>query len=186
MKPIILRTALAGVAATGFIGLATCLDWFAVTDVYDKLRGSLFTGFFTLSGFLLSIKTFTIVNMKTGVYDQEHYRFLHIRRFRDQPLYERLGKLATLLHWSVVFALTTSLVQITVGLIKSPIAVAFCFALAGATAALLGECLSHLRTNLKAWFTTLDEHWAKARPGVEAEMKKQDEAAINGEQPLRR
>jgi hypothetical protein len=39
----------------------------------ENIRGSLFTGFLTLGGFLLSLKTFIIVKMKENVYDDERY-----------------------------------------------------------------------------------------------------------------
>ncbi|MCK6586798.1 MAG: hypothetical protein L6Q76_04345, partial [Polyangiaceae bacterium] len=38
-----------------------------------SMRGSLFTGFLTLSGFLFSVNTFIVVNMKKELYDHVSY-----------------------------------------------------------------------------------------------------------------
>ena len=52
-----------------------------IYDFYaSNLRGSFFTGFLALGGFLMSAKTFIIVNMKKEVYDSaaiKQYYFLH-------------------------------------------------------------------------------------------------------------
>src|SRR5262245_31540304 len=50
------------------------LDGQRFADFYARnLRGSLFTGFLTLSGFLLSAKTFIVVKMKESLYEQDFY-----------------------------------------------------------------------------------------------------------------
>lgn len=92
------------------------------TKLYDSfLRQSLFTGFLTLGGFLLSMKTFILVNVKKDVYDSDAYtKFLKdcegngIQVERYTALYE-LQRGLTL---SIVLCLLASASQFTFGLLS--------------------------------------------------------------------
>lgn len=123
------------------------------------MRSSLFTGFLTLSGFLLAAKTFVVVNMKKEVYDNEKYQenFKTQRRLdQTMRLYGPLESLARSLVLNVALCLGTAASQFTVGLIPSPFAAAVCLALAAAAIVFLAVSLVRIRRNLKMMFYWLD------------------------------
>lgn len=86
----------------------------------DKLRGSLFSAFLTLSGFLFSVKTFLIVRLDADVYSQEDYQDWVLKVGRkynpDITVYGSLRRLGRLLFWGVCLSFAASIAQLTVGL----------------------------------------------------------------------
>ena len=125
-------------------------------DVYKILRGSVFTGFFAVAGFLLSAKTLVILNMKKEIYEKDEYlSALHEVDWAHTPrekkvgrcprgecdavseVYRPLSQVGTLLSVNIVLALITSFAQITLGLADSKGAIAICLSLALSTACLL-------------------------------------------------
>lgn len=139
------------------------IDWIAVHvpdisglhDYYaSNLRTSIFTGFFTLSGFLLSMKAFIVVNLKKDVYDSKAYKN-HIAEMRsvnpELSNYGPLHRLSTLLFWTIVCALSTSTLQLTLGLWKQDLAALICIAMAIATLCVVFVVLFVIGSVIRNW-----------------------------------
>lgn len=153
---------------------ANAIHLIDLQDGYDALRGSVFTGFFTIGGFLLTLKNLILTSVRTGVYDQEPYQRLHLQRAANEPLYEGLRNLHALIHASILSAFVTSFAQLTLGLLKREWTAVLCLSLAAGTAALLVKCLFHLRANLQEWFNQLDKEWEeRGRPNLEEKIAKE-------------
>ncbi len=163
---------------------------FSVTiETYKQIRGSLFTGFFTVAGFLLSAKTLVILNMKREVYEKSHYlQIIHeehwsrIEHGKKQgnalraecgpspSVYRPLSQIGTLLTINIILSLLTSFAQITLGLTDSCFAVAFCLSLALSTGFLLACSVCLMWQNFHALYKVwedqaqqeLEKHWATA------------------------
>lgn len=74
------------IAAVGFVVALVALLFVAPVglDTYKQLRGSLFTGLFAVSGFLLSAKSLVILNLKKEIYGEEWYLTrIHERDWSD-------------------------------------------------------------------------------------------------------
>ncbi|MBA4067940.1 MAG: hypothetical protein C0501_30405 [Isosphaera sp.] len=146
-------------AAVGFVVALVVLLVFAPVglDTYRQLRGSLFTGLFAVSGFLLSAKSLVILNLKKEVYGEDWYLTrVHERDWsgtaqehkRDKTprkdcgattdVYRPLAQVGALLTVNIILALLASFAQITLGLAETSWAVAVCLASAVAAAVMLG------------------------------------------------
>lgn len=130
---------------------------------YGKnLRGSLFTGFLTLGGFLLSLKTFIVVNMKKEVFDTEDYR----AEWEEQkkldkaskmgPRFEPLRYLSATLFLSIASCVITSVLQLTLGLAETFWAAMICLWAALVSVLFLLRSLWLIRINLNRMFDFLD------------------------------
>lgn len=105
-----------------------CIEWLAtdpselVRFYENNLRGNLFSGFLTVGGFLLSLKTFIIIKLKENVYDHEEYKKIY-REQKDLDssleLYGPLKNLSDFLFWSVLSTTVAAVTQLTVGLFGS-------------------------------------------------------------------
>jgi len=146
------------IAGVGFlVGVITFTFVFpAGVETYKALRGSLFTGFFTVAGFLLSAKTLVILNMKKEIYEKENYLLrIHATDWAHTPrekkvnksprdecgvtadVYRPLSEVGTLLSVNIVLALIASFSQITLGLAETCTAIVVCLSVALSTAFLL-------------------------------------------------
>ena len=99
----------------------------------SKLQTPLFTGFLTLGSFLLTLKTFIIVQLKEKVYDSDTYteRFIELRfQNKDLKFYQPITRLAGLLLTAVFMALSTALLQITIGFADLQITASICLSFA--------------------------------------------------------
>ena len=104
-------------------------NW-AIESYVKAMRASMFTGFLTLSGFLLSATTFVIIQMKKEVYEQPYYleRCRKQRKFgKCQPVYAPLRRLSRVLICAIALSLMASLIQVTVGLYETFFAVIICY-----------------------------------------------------------
>lgn len=140
-----------------------------------SLRGSLFTGFLTLGGFLLSLKTFIVVNMKKEVFDStEYFEMWSDKHALDRKnagsLYQPLNELSDWLHYAILSCVLTSASQFTVGLIPHLAATLVCMCAAAFSIALLLVCLWRIRDNLKYMFKHLEKVSA-AKAAKAAETK---------------
>lgn len=124
-----------------------------------SLRGSLFTGFLTLGGFLLSLKTFIVVNMKKEVFDNEKYK----KEWYDQNKLDAVGTyfgplqyLSTLLFIAIVCCVATAILQLTLGLFETTLAAAICLWAALLSILFLLRCLLLIRQNLNRMFEYLE------------------------------
>ena len=143
---------------------------YANADFYQfyatNLRGSLFSGFLTLTGFLFAVKTFLVINMKKELYDtptyQERYA-AHLETNKNIKIYGPLRNLSRWLLGAVVASLVTAVSQLSIGLIPHWTAAVFCMAAALSTVGLLGFILYTLRNNLASWFDVIEKDAAKKR-----------------------
>lgn len=126
----------------------------------DKLRVALFSGFLSLSGFLLSLKTFIIVKMKEGVYERASYRKLFEEKKKLKPrqkLTDPLRLLKRFLFWSILGSLITAVAQMTIGLWDLLAYKMVALGLCGFTLACLTVCLFEINGNLNQWLDDLDD-----------------------------
>ncbi|NAS95066.1 hypothetical protein CU664_13040 [Pseudomonas syringae pv. actinidifoliorum] len=135
----------------------------------DKLRASLFTGFLTLGGFLMSLKTFIIVNMKKEVYDTQEYKIKweidNANKNTDRSLlYSPLQDLSHMLYATILFSICTSTAQLTIGLFENFWTSVICLWLAGFTTILLLWCLKTIKENLEIMFIHVED---KQQPKLE-------------------
>jgi hypothetical protein len=156
---LLIAAAVAGLVVAFVYNIHT--DQHVATFYGTSLRGSLFSGFLGLGGFLLSLKTFIVVKMKEGLYDHKLYRARHAEAKKANPtkalpLFAQLGKLRTLLFASIISSLLTAVLQITVGLADNDAAAAICLGAGGFTLALLGRSLYEINGNLRRWFEYLE------------------------------
>ena len=129
--------------------------------LYDKkLQTPLFTGFLTIGGFLLTLKTFVLVQLKKELYESPYYKksLNDKRRLNpDLSLYGPLNRLGTLLVLCVLSALITAVLQLSIGFIPNKFASASCLAFGAGTLALVFQAWYEIRQNLTTWFEYLDE-----------------------------
>ncbi|WP_346840909.1 hypothetical protein RAL92_21820 [Metapseudomonas otitidis] len=118
----------------------------------DKLRSDFFSGFLAVGAFLLSLKTFIVMTMKTSVYDTEDYRKRWQKQFdlddRIGSRYSGLKQLNDCMFNSILFSLVAAVAQVTIGLVGGVflvfVSLAFCFI----SIVYLGYCLFLVKANL--------------------------------------
>lgn len=146
-----------------------------VVEFYAKnLRGGMFSGFLTLSGFLFSMNTFIVVNMKKELYDRDTY-ISHIEDTREineaVTIYGPLERLSQLMLRAVAFSLAAAVSQFTVGLFSAWPAVVICATLAGAALLYMALVLHAIRQNLTKLFQHLHKE-ADAKLAKRADERK--------------
>lgn len=161
-------------AITGTIAAITfgLLLWLAppeLVDVYQgKLQTPLFSGFLTLGGFLLSLKTAILMRLKDELYGKDEYRksVERAQSIQDpkKPVtyYGPLRRLGHFLISSVLWSLATACMQLTVGFIPSKVAAALCLTAAAASLSLVFFAWREIRANLDYWFEFLDSQQKSA------------------------
>ncbi len=146
--------------------VVACVYWFVPDHQHlvrfygENIRGSLFTGFLTLGGFLLSLKTFIIVKMKENVYDDERYIeiFNHKKQLDNSlSLYAPLQNLSHLLFWSILSCIITSVLQFSLGLFENWVATSICVFMAVFSVSLLIFSLVEIKNNLDCWFNFIEK-----------------------------
>lgn len=137
-----------------------------INTIYAKLQGPLFTGFLTVGGFLLTLKTFILVKLNEGIYKTDTYR----KRFESQQaldpglrLYGPLQRLSEFLVFSVLSALSCSACQLILGSFGVRWANIFCLSLVTMTLTLVFFCWWEIQANLKIWFSILEEERDKEK-----------------------
>jgi len=150
----------------------------------ENLRGSLFTGFLALGGFLMSAKTFIIVNMKKEVYDSAKYKedWLDGMRLNGSqnypPLFKPLRKLSNILFYTISFSFLASIAQLTIGLYESVPSVIACSFLVILAISFLMLSLYLIKTNLATMFDYLDKshdpesHHESEHADIKSELEK--------------
>jgi hypothetical protein len=147
------------------------------TDFYTfyaaGLRAPLFTGFFTLSSFLLAAKAFIVINLKKEVYESDTYkaRLEELRQVTpDLTSYGGLIRLSRLLVFTISCALITSTLQLTLGLVEKNWAAYACVGFALFTLIVVFFAVNAIRRNIKTWLTQLEKD-AAAKRKAEAEAR---------------
>lgn len=89
-----------------------------------SMRGYFFSAFLGISSFLLSLLTFVVINLKEKMFDSDDYKKIFIEHMRlnvgDEikkcDLYKPLVIITTMLVFSIVCSIATSILQFTLGL----------------------------------------------------------------------
>lgn len=160
MKILYLTIAIVFVIAnTALLWLAHCYDFNLYEFYSKKMQMPLFTGFLTLGGFLLTLKTFVLIKLKEGLYDHPNYKD-KVRELRSlNPNYSYYGPLSRLGHFlihSVLLALITSFYQFTLGFIQHNIIASIGITLALITVIVVLYAWWNIRQNLNYWFELLE------------------------------
>lgn len=138
---------------------ASLFGWLADDTAFQRLyasslRAPIFTGFFTLSSFLLAAKTFIVINIKREVYESDTYK-KNLEKQRtvnpDLSHYGPLIRLSSLLYRAIVLALLSSATQLTIGLIPFNWAALLCLTFAAVAFACVILALTKIRANVVAW-----------------------------------
>lgn len=127
----------------------------ALIKIYDeKLRSDFFSGFLAVGAFLLSLKTFIVMTMKTNVYDTEGYKknWERMKRIdsRVGDLYQGLRRLNDCLFNSIFASLLAAIAQVTIGLVGGKLFVFFALFLSLVSVFYLIYCLYLVKRNLDA------------------------------------
>ena len=132
------------------------LDKTVLFNTYSgKLQMPLFTGFFTVSGFLISLTIFIIVKMHESIYQKLDYQdqVAHYKEINPEYSYIRpLTNLTNFLLASVVAALCTSFSQLTLGNIPYYWITIFCISLGVSTFGFILTSCFLIRKNILFWF----------------------------------
>lgn len=126
-----------------------------ISKLYDeKLRSDFFSGFLAVGAFLLSLKTFIVMTMKTNVYDTQQYKEKWEKQYKlDKKVGSQYKGLRRLNDWmfnSILASLTAAIAQVTIGLIGGPALVFICLLLSFASVLYLIYCLYLVKINLDA------------------------------------
>lgn len=142
--------------------------WFWVKVYQESLRSPLFTGFFTLGGFLLTLKSAILMRIKE-IYETEDYcekwevwREQNRREGKsvnnlDEGYYSPLRNLGIALMANVILALFSSFLQMSVGFINAPSAVAVCLGFAITSIGLVIFLSFQISGNLMMWFEHIEK-----------------------------
>src|SRR5262249_16573193 len=128
------------------------LPYSSARTVYEnKFQVPLFTGFLTMGGFLLSLKTFIVIKMNEAVYQSQAYlrqsKTLHALEPNFNPL-SGLKNLNSFLLFCVKWSLSASFLQPSLGLLHNRYTTAICIGAAvGAACLVLSACFL-IRANM--------------------------------------
>lgn len=133
-----------------------------IPDYYSKnIRASLFTGLLTVGSFLLSLQAFIVVKLKENVFDSPIYRERVASRKKLDPritLYGPVKRLSSMLFLSTASAILASVCQLTFGLIQDWHATFICIFAASFAISMLVAALLLIRSALRDWLDTLEDH----------------------------
>lgn len=139
--------------------------WVWVKFYREGLRTPFFSGFLTVGGFLLTLKTTILLRIKE-IYDTEQYlndwqNFQEQRR-RANPAaqatdyYGPLRNLGIGLLANVVLTLVSAMLQVTLGFVNQYWAVGICLGFAASTLLLLLFLWWQIAANLMHWFKVIE------------------------------
>jgi len=163
-----------GLVGGALVYWRTVVDDEAVAFYGKNLRGYLFSGFLSLGAFMLSLKTFIVVKMKEGLFDQPIYKERHSQAVQaggNRDMYRPLVSLRLFLLWSIISSILTATVQMTVGLLSLRWAVAMAIGCVGFTIVLLFRCLAAINSSLSLLFRYAAD--AREKELQEEELKRE-------------
>lgn len=125
----------------------------SLVDIYDdKLRSDFFSGFLAVGAFLLSLKTFIVMTMKTSVYDTEEYGHNWSEKYaldsRVGSRYRGLKELNDCMFNSILFSLFAAVAQVTIGIVSGFVFVFLSLLLCVISILYLAYCLLLVKRNL--------------------------------------
>jgi len=112
-------------SASLYAGIKITGSALELSKVYTaSMRGYFFSAFLGISSFLLSLLTFVVINLKEKMFDSDDYRNMYIKHMGlvagdeivKRELYKPLVIITTMLVFSIVFSIATSILQFTLGL----------------------------------------------------------------------
>ncbi|WP_180082964.1 hypothetical protein [Acinetobacter sp. YH12102] len=125
----------------------------------QNLRGNLFTGFLALGGFIFSLKAFILVTMKQNVYDNDFYekKWLDLNKGNEcrKAYFLPLRQLNEALYLTVLLAIISSIINITIGLLPNIYVVYVCIFTSLWASIYLVQSLYLVKRNLDTWFEYL-------------------------------
>lgn len=177
------RTTQITIAVLAFIAILSAILFYyaeGLDKVYTaKLQTPIFTGFLTLGSFLLTLKTFIVVQLKEKLYDSDGY-IERIARLRFQnpnlKLYDPITRLAELLLIAVIMALTTAFLQLSLGFIGIQITSAICLSFAIGTLILVVFAWWQIRRNIYDLFELAGESKEKDIQAKQEKLKTQNQS----------
>lgn len=149
-----------------FCACMAYLLWFLdeTVNLYEfyslNIRTSLFTGFLTIGGFFLTLKTFILVKLKEDLYDLEDYRDRIRSKQAINPkitMYGPLSRLGGFLIYCVLFSILTATFQLSVWFIKTNVAAAICISSGFATISMVVWAWWEIKKNISVWFEMLEK-----------------------------
>lgn len=150
--------------------LATAGSYANFVEFYaENLRSELFNGFLASGSFLLAATTFIVITMKTEVYGEEEYAVRYqnsVNLGHRKAMYAPLTSLTGALIRATALSLLCAFVQLTLGLVPDPIAVAACLVVAGCACVAMLQALWFIRVNLKSYLKHLEKN-APIKPPIE-------------------
>jgi hypothetical protein len=128
----------------------------------ENLRTALFSGFLTIGGFLMSLKTFIIVKLKEDLFDKPAYKKRHkentlINAKKAGTLYEPLKQLSDYLILCVICSLVTAFLQFSIGFWEICYTAALCMSLALVSLTLVIDACWLMKKNLDQLFALLKD-----------------------------
>ncbi len=140
--------------------------WTTIPAFYaENLRSILFSGLLTVGAFLFAVKTFIVVKIKEEIFDAPFYKD-RIDQFRKRnpgkhvEHYGPLRRLTTVLFYASVTAIASAIVQLSLGLFKTPLASVVCLLAAFVSIALLIASLILVKINLNVWMQEIERQKA--------------------------
>ena len=124
----------------------------------SKLRSDFFSGFLAVGAFLLSLKTFIVMTMKTNVYDTKEYRALWEENSKRDakitgPRYRGLQELNDCMFNSIFCTLSAAIAQVTIGIAGGPVFTFVSLLLCTTSICYLIYCLLLVKENLNSFVT---------------------------------
>lgn len=130
-----------------------------VLEYTTGLRTPLFTAFVTMGSFLLTLKTFILLRLKEGMYDKEFYKtaYLNNRSLASKDsYYGPLQRLGQALIVNVAMCYISSILQLTLGLLKYDWGIVICLGFGATTLGLIFFCWYQVSQNLQQWFNYIE------------------------------
>lgn len=151
----------------GFLGGLTgylAMDQYpeASLKFYLGVNSELFSGLFTVSALLFSVKTYIVVKLQEGIYSQNRYmrkfaELSEMQKTQDRSHLDPLERLSKSLTTAVLIAALAAIGQIIAAALNSAHGVITGWSLAGASVFCLGYCWIQIRNNLNKYFDYLKE-----------------------------
>jgi hypothetical protein len=117
--------------------------------------------------FLFAVKTFIVIKLKEDIFDRDFYgkRLENLHELNPEikieDRYVPLKRLTSVLFYASIIALSSSILQITVGLFKPRWCSIICTFAAFLSAGLLFWAMILVKRNLNVWMDDLEAHGAK-------------------------